>query len=75
MTEVNGTPVWTAHPETGVAQAIAALIVEFYKKVDNRKHVKPRLANLPAIICRTVGKQAREDGQGLGLGVSRCCHE
>jgi hypothetical protein len=37
MTEVNGTPVWTAHPETGVAEAIAALLVEFYKQVDQRK--------------------------------------
>lgn len=31
VTEVNGTPVWTAYPETGVAEAIAALLVEFYK--------------------------------------------
>jgi hypothetical protein len=37
LTEVNGTPVWTAHPETGVAEAIAALLVEFYKKVDKRR--------------------------------------
>jgi hypothetical protein len=37
VTEVNGTPVWTAHPETGVAEAVAALLVEFYKKVDKRK--------------------------------------
>jgi hypothetical protein len=37
VTEVNGTPVWTAHPETGVAEAIAVLLVEFYKKVDNRR--------------------------------------
>jgi hypothetical protein len=37
MTEVNGTPVWTAHPETGVAEAIAALLVEFYKRVDKRR--------------------------------------
>jgi len=37
VTEVNGTPVWTAHPETGVAEAIAALLVEFYKRVDARK--------------------------------------
>jgi len=41
VTEVNGTPVWTAHPETGVAEAIAALMVEFYKKVDNRKRHLP----------------------------------
>ena len=41
MTEVNGTPVWTAHPETGVAEAIAALLVEFYKKVDKRKRNLP----------------------------------
>jgi hypothetical protein len=34
ITEVNGTPVWSAHPETGVAEAIAALLVEFYKRVD-----------------------------------------
>jgi hypothetical protein len=40
VTEVNGTPVWTAHPETGVAEAIAALLVEFYKKVDkHRRHL------------------------------------
>jgi hypothetical protein len=38
VTEVNGTPVWTAHPETGVGEAIAALLVEFYKRVDARKH-------------------------------------
>jgi hypothetical protein len=37
MTEVNGIPVWTAHPETGVAEAVAALLVEFCKKVDKRK--------------------------------------
>jgi hypothetical protein len=37
VTEVNGTPVWAAHPETGVAEAIAALLVEFYKKVDKRR--------------------------------------
>jgi hypothetical protein len=42
ITEVNGTPVWTAHPETGVAEAIAALLVEFYKQVDQRK--RQRLA-------------------------------
>ena len=41
VTEVNGTPVWTAHPETGVAEAIAALMVEFYKKLDNRKRRLP----------------------------------
>ena len=41
VTEVNGTPAWTAHPETGVAEAIAALMVEFYKKVDNRKRHLP----------------------------------
>jgi hypothetical protein len=35
--EVNGTHVWTAHPETAVAEAIAALLVEFYKKVDKRR--------------------------------------
>lgn len=29
VTEVNGTPVWAAHPETGVTEAIAALLVEF----------------------------------------------
>lgn len=37
VTEVNGTPGWTAHPETGVTEAIAALLVEFYKRVDARK--------------------------------------
>ena len=41
VTEVNGTPVWTAHPETGVAEAVAALLVEFYKKVDKRKRNLP----------------------------------
>jgi len=41
VTEVNGTPVWTAHPETGVAEAIAALMVEFYKEVDSRKRHLP----------------------------------
>ena len=41
VTEVNGTPVWTAHPETGVAEAIAALLVEFYKKVDKRRRDLP----------------------------------
>jgi hypothetical protein len=41
VTEVNGTPVWTAHPETGVAEAIAALLVEFYKKVDKRRRHLP----------------------------------
>jgi len=41
VTKVNGTPVWTAHPETGVAEAIAALLVEFYKKVDNRRRHLP----------------------------------
>lgn len=37
VTEVNGTPVWTAHPEIGVSEAIAALLVEFYKEVDKRR--------------------------------------
>ena len=37
VTEVNGTPVWTTHPETGVTEAIAALLVEFYKKVDKHR--------------------------------------
>jgi hypothetical protein len=41
VTEVNGTPVWTAHPEAGVAEAVAALLVEFYKKVDDRRHHLP----------------------------------
>ncbi len=41
MTEVNGTPVWTAHPEMGVTEAIGALLVEFYKKVDERRRRLP----------------------------------
>lgn len=41
ITEVNGTPVWTAHPEIGVAEAIAALLVEFYKQADNRRRRLP----------------------------------
>jgi hypothetical protein len=41
VTEVNGTPVRTARPETGVAEANAALMVEFNKKVDNRKRHLP----------------------------------
>jgi hypothetical protein len=44
VTEVNGTPVWTAHPETGVAEAVAALLVEFYKKVDKAEAQPPRWA-------------------------------
>jgi hypothetical protein len=28
-------------PETGVAEAVAALLVEFYKKVDKRKRNLP----------------------------------
>lgn len=48
VTEVNGTPVWTAHPETGVAEAIAALLVEFYKKVDARRGAKAAPAPVPA---------------------------
>jgi hypothetical protein len=41
MTEVNGTPVRTAHPDTGLAEAIAALLVELYKQVDQRKRQRP----------------------------------
>ena len=31
MTEVNGTPVWSAHPELGVTQAVMSLLAEFLK--------------------------------------------
>jgi len=54
MTEVNGTPVWTAHPETGVAEAIAALLVEFYKEVDQRKRQRPRRPVTYRLLRRTV---------------------
>jgi hypothetical protein len=37
VTEVNRSPVWTEHPEAGVTEAIAALLIEFYKEVDKRK--------------------------------------
>jgi hypothetical protein len=36
VTEVNRLPVWTDHPETGVIEAIAPLLIEFYKEVDER---------------------------------------
>jgi hypothetical protein len=41
VTEVNGSPVWTDHPEAGAAEAITALLVEFYKQVDKRKRNLP----------------------------------
>ena len=41
VTEINGTPMWTAHPETGVGETIAALLVEFYKEVDRRRRHVP----------------------------------
>ena len=37
VTEVKRSPVWTEHPETGVTEAIAALLIEFYKEVEKRK--------------------------------------
>jgi hypothetical protein len=37
VTEVNRSPVWTEHPDTGVTEAMAALLIEFYKEVDKRK--------------------------------------
>jgi predicted mannosyl-3-phosphoglycerate phosphatase (HAD superfamily) len=37
VTEVNGSPVWTEHPEIGATEAISALLVEFYKDVERRK--------------------------------------
>ena len=41
VTEVNRSPVWTNHPEMGVTEAIAALLIEFYKDVDKRKRHLP----------------------------------
>jgi hypothetical protein len=36
VTEVNGTPMWSAHPELGVTQAVITLMAEFYKVADHR---------------------------------------
>lgn len=36
VTEVNGTPVWSAHPELGGTQAVMSLLAEFRKVANNR---------------------------------------
>jgi len=41
VTEVNRSPVWTDHPEIGVTEAIAALLIELYKEVGKRKRHLP----------------------------------
>jgi hypothetical protein len=47
VTEVNGVPMWTEHPENGTAQAIACLLAEFYKDCDRRAKAQQKAAHEP----------------------------